>query len=578
MQKYCAENSKLFAEILVLALLLLLSACAPISQTKQVSLQDKNNKQKGIEWKQSLNEAVEIAKADNKSLMLVFYVSFSRLDKIFSYPDIAKLAQEFVCLKLGSSQNKLINKYNITEFPTFIFTDSRGGEYDRILGYPSKLSFENKLKEALIPADVEYNIQIDINKNLALIECTLKNIRQKSLILRLREESVEPISISLRLERIKDAENNITNIWKIDFGTSQMKTFSIKYVISPLNVLSSVQYSPMYISYVGDKYGILDGHMLFLEPYDFHLNGKIKVILNLPNGWKALTPWEEESPLTFSADYIQEVADSVFCIGQFQSIKREINGKEVYAVYCGLTNIGTELDRKADMVEQIFKDYIKRFGDFPFKKYIAIYAEHTPDGKYILGSAHGLGFAGPIEMTSADTSELTAHEIFHIWNGHILNQKSPYEVWFKEGFTQYYGYITPYRVGLYGKEQFEYHLKTDYQKYLKIYEAGEDYALSKINEPTARIEKGIKNFIMYSKSALVASMMDDEITKITNGKKNLDDLIRYMLIEYRDKEYRHDDVLKSLNAVTGNDFTKFFLDFVHGKEKIPLPEKIRQKG
>jgi predicted metalloprotease with PDZ domain len=285
--------------------------------------------------------------------------------------------------------------------------------------------------------------------------------------------------------------------------------------------------------------------------------------------------------LVFSANYIQDVVDTVFCIGQFQYVKREIKGKEVYAVYCGTGNIGSELDRKADMIAKLFDDYMSRFGDFPFKKYIAIYAEHTPDNKFIHGTAHGSGFAGPIEMPLAYTIQFTAHEIFHIWNGRILSQKSPYEVWFKEGFTQYYGYITPYRAGLYGKEQFIYYLKDDYQNYIQNYKASEDIALARVNEGTARQEgynqaESISNFIMYRKGALVASLVDDEIRKATNGEKNIDDLIRQMLVEYRDKAYSSDDVLKSLNMLTGKDFTKFFSDYIYGRAKLPLAKELSQ--
>jgi hypothetical protein len=575
--KFWHKNSQVILKLLLPVFLLY--GCASISQLEQTSPPIKNES-KGIEWQTSYDNAIELAKAKNKPLMLVFYgVSGKRLEEnVFSSPNVIKLAQEFVCIKMGSDQNELAKKYGIFEYPTVVFADPRGGEYDRILGYKSESSFVTVLSKALTPIDIEYNIQIDIPKNQALVKCALKNIRQKSLILYLWENSIKPTNISYNSTdgrpTLKEVEENY---WQMDFNTYSMKTVTIQYEI-PLSFISTMDFNPAYISYVGEKYGILDGHVLFLAPYNFHINGKIKVILNLPNGWKALTPWEEESPLTFSANYIQDVVDSVFCIGQFQSTKRSINNKEVYAVYCGSQNIGSELEQKADIVAQIFKDYMTRFGDFPFKKYVAIFAERISDGKYIHGTAHGSGFAGPIEMEKTFTSQFTAHEIFHIWNGRILVQKSQYEVWFKEGFTQYYGYITPYRIGLYSKEQFISYLKNDYREYMQKYEASEDIALSRVNEGIARKEgrdqaESIRNFIMYRKGALIASLMDDEIIRITDGKKSLDDLISYMLVKYRDKEYSTDDILTSINAVTDSDFTKFFSDFIYGRTKLPLSEK-----
>lgn len=574
------------SKLVFLALIFfVLYGCASITQFEQTQQPMESDKSKAIEWQASYNNAVELAKAKNKPLMLVFYgVSSKRLDEnVFSSPEVIKLAQEFVNVKLGSDQNELAKKYGIAEFPTVVFADSRGGEYDRISGYKSASSFVAVLSKALTPIDVEYNIQLDIPKNQALIKCTLINIRQKSLIMYLWERSIKPSNISFDSTDGTPAFKEVDeSLWQIDFNTSSIKTVIIKYE-TPLNVISSMDYNPAYISYVGEKYGILDGHVLFLSPYNFHINGKIKVTLGLPSGWKALTTWNEESSLIYSANYIEDVVDSVFCVGQFQFAKREINGKEIYAAYCGSGDIGSELERKADMVSQIFSDYMSRFGDFPFKKYTAIYAAHTPDNKFIHGTAHGSGFACPIEMPLAYTLQFTAHEIFHIWNGRILNQKSQYEVWFKEGFTQYYGYITPYRIGLYGKEQFIYYLKDDYQEYLRNYEASNDIALARVNEGIARQEgrnqsESIRNFIMYRKGALTASLVDDEIKKATNGQKSLDDLIRYMLTEYKDKAYSSDDIIKSLNSITGKDFTKFFSDFIYGRTKLPFPENIKTEN
>jgi predicted metalloprotease with PDZ domain len=344
-----------------------------------------------------------------------------------------------------------------------------------------------------------------------------------------------------------------------------------------------MDFYPAYISYVGEDYGILDSHGLFLSPLDFYVNGKIRVQMSLPEGWKVITPWEEESPFSFSAKYIQDVTDSVFCIGKFQAIKRNIGEKEVYAVHCGSKDIGSELERKADTVAIIFKDYISRFGDFPFKKYIAIFAERTADGKYVHGSAHGVGFAGPIDMPLAFTNQFIAHEIFHVWNGRVINQKSQYEVWFKEGFTQYYGYLTPYRTGLYGEEQFIYYLRSDYQEYVNKYEAGEDIALARVNEGLARKEghenaESIRNLVMYRKGALIASLVDDRIRESTGDKKNLDDLMRYMFVKFHDREYSSDDILKALNTITGQDFTSFFSDFIYGRTKLPLTKKTKPKA
>ena len=275
---------------------------------------------------------------------------------------------------------------------------------------------------------------------------------------------------------------------------------------------------------------------------------------------------------SFAADSVEEVVDSVFCIGEFQFAERHLGEHEIYAVYCGVKKGRSGLEQKADEAVQIFKDYVMRFGDFPFKRYLAVFTGATPDGKYITGSsAHVVGFSGPVNVGYS----FVAHEIFHVWNGGIINQKSDYEGWFKEGFTQYYGYLTPYRVGFYSKERFLWHLKRDYEGYLKRYGTKDDMALTRVKEELARKEghdqpESARLWIMYYKGALVASLMDDEIKKRTDDLKSLDDLMYHMFHKFRKEKYSSEDVLEALNTVTGQDFTEFFSSFVYGTRKLPM--------
>ncbi len=579
--------SQIFFQIFLISfcLIILITGCATLTQTGIKSTQTEKE-QNSLEWLMSFDEARKIAESKHKLMMLVFYgVSSKRIDdNVFASPDVIKLSKEFVCVKLGADQNELTKRYRIEQFPTVIFTDSHGGEYSRIIGYKSGSSFVNVLKDALIPIEAIYTVQINVpQKGKAIVKCEFRNIRQKSLVIYVIEKANKPTNISYNsTDGIPSLKEISDGVWQIDFITPSIKTFAIQYETS-LNVLSSMDFLPTYISNINDNYGILDGHGIFISPQDFYINGKVKVQLILPDGWKAITPWYEESPSLFSADYVQEVTDAVFCIGQFQFVKKEFGEKEVFAVYCGKRNVGSDLDRRADIAMKLFSDYTTRFGNFPFKKYLAIFADKTDDGKYIHGSAHGLGFAGPMEMTPPFLYQFTAHEIFHVWNGGVINQKSQYEVWFKEGFTQYYGYITPYRTSIYSEDQFLDYLKSDYQEYIKVSEAGEDIALARVNERIARKEghdqtASVRNLVMYRKGALVASLIDEEISKATNGKKSLDDLMRYMFSGYRDKNYSSDDILKSLNIVAGKDFAGFFANFVYGRTKLPLPNKLDRKS
>ncbi len=559
--------------ILPYILLSVLISCAGMPRTEE-EYKPAGNGHKEIQWSASFKEAAEAARAQNMQMMLVFYgVSSKRLDKrVFSAPDVIKLAQKFVCLKVGAGQDEPIQKYKVQEFPTFIFTDSQGGEYDRFVGYKSRQSFVAILKTALIPVEAEYSLRIESPRSRsARVKCVFKNVRWKSLTLVLREGQGGISDVSCDSSDGRPGwEKMEENIWRMKFNSAAMKTATVEYEVE-LNVISDTSYEAEYASYMGDDYGVFDGRALFLVPQDLHMIDKTEVHLELPSDWRAITPWEETGSLSFAADSIEKVLESFFCIGQFQFAERHLGEHEIYAVHCGAEENSPDMERRADIVIQIFKDYVMRFGDFPSRRFLAVFADSTPDGKSFKGSAHGVGFAGPVNVDYT----FIAHEIFHVWNGDMITQESYYEGWFKEGFTQYYGYLTPYRVGLYDEERFLAHVKRDYGQYLMRYGTRDDMALANVKEELARKEgcnqpNSARLWNMYYKGALVAFLMDDEIKKRTNGGKTLDDLMYYMFHEFRDRKYSSEDILEALNTVTDQDFTGFFSDFVYGKAKLHL--------
>ena len=552
-------------------LLCILTGCANLTSMTG-EYEPRETRPEGIEWQASYKEAVRLAGAQNKPMMLVFHgVSSRRLDRnVFPAPDVIELTRNFVCLKIGAGQDDLIQKYKIQNFPTIVFTDPRGGEYQKSIDYQSRSAFVEVLKSALIPVEAEYSLQIKSSQPKATVECVFRNVRWGSLILALRERHGGVYNISYDSTDGRPVWEELeTNVWRMKFRTKTMKTVKIQYEVE-LNIMSSMTYQE-YISYVGDDYGVLDGHALFLAPQDLHVTGKARVNLDLPAGWRAITAWKRESSSSFVADLMEEVVDSVFCIGQFQSAKREFGEHEILAAYCGDKKSTPDLEKKVGLAIQIFTDYVMRFGDFPFKSYLAILVGPDPNRKYnIHGSAHGAGFAGHVDWGVY----FMAHEIFHVWNGGITNQKSDYEGWFKEGFTEYYGYLTPYRLGLYSKERFVLRLMMLYREYLRKYDTKGDMPLRRVKEELARREtheqpSSVRSWIMYYKGALVASHLDKEIRNRTDGRRSLDDLMYYIFHEFREREYSSKDILEALNTVTEQDFSQFFSDFVYGTAKLP---------
>lgn len=199
---------------------------------------------------------------------------------------------------------------------------------------------------------------------------------------------------------------------------------------------------------------------------------------------------------------------------------------------------------------------------------------------------------------------LVSHEYFHSWNVKRIKPAvfAPYELdkpaltsllWIFEGFTSYYDDLMLLRSGLITEEQyFEILAET----------------ISRVNNDSGRIKQSVaessfdawtkfyqqdenaRNQIVsyYSKGSLVALCLDLLIRQQSNGKRSLDDVMRYLWVHYGKDFYqgkarglREEDVLDVLHQATNvdSDILEEFLErYVYGTKKLPLKELLAANG
>lgn len=109
----------------------------------------------GIKWIYSYDQALSLARTQNKPIMVDFYAEWcgwcKRLDQE-TYQDqrVNIISMSFICLKLDGDKNSaLTQKYNVSGYPTVLFLDPSGKKIGGGPGYRDGDTMLNEMKDAI---------------------------------------------------------------------------------------------------------------------------------------------------------------------------------------------------------------------------------------------------------------------------------------------------------------------------------------------------------------------------------------------------------------------------------------------
>jgi len=203
----------------------------------------------------------------------------------------------------------------------------------------------------------------------------------------------------------------------------------------------------------------------------------------------------------------------------------DIEGNRNYLVMRIIKN--KDLNRKA--VAEYFKQYytgISRFWNEPSPEpYCLILQPFLSIDHNIGGMGLGSGFAGKYSY-KADTILtperifVLSHEIGHHWIGGKIDSDIN-DQWFGEGFNDYFTYYTLLMTGLMTPDQFERTFNTVLESH---------YTARIKSLPNDSIwpnywKMGDYNKLPYRRGSIFAFFLDNQIRKLSNGGKNIRDLM-----------------------------------------------------
>lgn len=399
--------------------------------------------------------------------------------------------------------------------------------------------------------------------------------------------------------------------WRV-FAPASAKSLSISYRIFA-NILSDVE------SELNDEHAQVFGPQVFMYPVD-QKEKPVRLRVEGLRGWRIATGLEAVNDSTFSAPNYDELIDAPLEIGDFQERTFAAAGARFHLVVHGEKD-GNRLDDFADKLQKIVTELMQMMGApregqaALFKKYVFIW-HVDPRADYYglehlnstsIGMPHRLmdfGSAGEswdlyrgLENHDIDL-EYAAHEFFHLWNVKRIRpvELGPFDytkevyttsLWIAEGFTDYYGYLTLVRTGLWSPRKWlrmyaniiNRYRRASGWKYRSPSENSFDVWLWNYGEG----EQGNlarTYFSYYPGGNLVGLCMDLRLRHETQSQHTLDEVMRVLWQRFGLPKpgFTEAQFWSTVTEVTGLSWDDFRQRYIDGREELPLDHYLALAG
>ena len=381
--------------------------------------------------------------------------------------------------------------------------------------------------------------------------------------------------------------------WQVDTGGAQ--TVRLRY-----RVIAREEGMGFFGVAMGAHHAFMNGAAAFV----YEMNSTRvphEVRFRLPAGWQLATAMDfvaqsEQRAFgdvrdTFVSPNYDELIDSPIQMGYFEVREFRARGVPMRVVFASETgNILCHMERIATDFQRIASAGIDLFGRAPFKRYL------------FLVHLSGRGFSGGLEHLAStvlnvpdrrdlNINGLAAHEYFHAWNVKRIRPKvlGPFDytqpvrtraLWWCEGVTDYYTTLLLLRAGLIGDRDFWQNMEQEIRT-LENNPARERVSLEEASWKVWEGDgMGYGGLSYYNKGKVVGFLLDVMIRGITDNRRSLDDVMRYLMDRYGYPKpgFEEDGILQAINRVVGQDMSALYRRMVSTTEPLPYDEILRYIG
>jgi len=355
--------------------------------------------------------------------------------------------------------------------------------------------------------------------------------------------------------------------------------------------------------------------LMYLEGF---LNSPSTVHVLAPDVWKVATglPAVLGQKNTFRAENFDVLYDSPFEASNFKTLVFNVKGIPHRIVIDGEGNYDPERMRRD--VQKIVETQVEVMGgEIPYRDYTFILHLRANAGgglEHLNSTALGyprFGFkiqtgdratsASPAATTTVERDyrgflSLVSHEFFHLWNvkrirpdalGPFDYTKENYTklLWVAEGITDYYADLLVRRAGLITENEYltataraiQTLQNTPGRKEQTVEDSSFDTWIKFYRQDENSINSQVS---YYDKGAILGLLLDLEIRQRSKNAKSLDDVLRYLYVEFfkKNRNYTPPDFQKACELMAGSSLEDFFNRYVRGTEELNYSVALEAAG
>lgn len=433
-------------------------------------------------------------------------------------------------------------------------------------------------------ADLHYNAKPDVERGTVDVSLNL-DAPQDAIVFKLPAWDPGYYLILHNESRIGNFQASDPSGNPLEVRHNELRSWT---VINPAKTHLTIRYTVLgddpalgfFAVHMDDQTGYINGPAAFMY-IDGRKEERDTLSVQLPKEWDIATAMHEQPDGSYDAPNYDEFVDHPIQMGHFTRTTFDVEGIPFEAVF--VCPGGMQCDPKVESahLQAVSAPAIKMFHGAPFKHYL--YILHLAIGNFAGGLEHRACNVQAIANTpDLNIDQLAAHEYFHAWNVKQIRPKvlGPFDysqevltanLWFAEGVTDYYSYMTAYRSGLHGEDWL----------LMNLGDQIDDLQHSKVRQRVTLADcsrrawenggMGVGDLSYYNKGLVAGLLLDSWIRSKTHGQKSLDDVMRLMYAKYKLPQpgYEEDGILQAINQVSGHDCKDLYSRIVDTTEEMP---------
>ncbi|HAK55137.1 MAG: PDZ domain-containing protein [Vicinamibacterales bacterium] len=329
--------------------------------------------------------------------------------------------------------------------------------------------------------------------------------------------------------------------------------------------------------------------------------GPVTIAVDAPAEWTFATGLTATGPGVFTAPDYDTLIDSPIDVAEQLDLLTFDDHGARYEVAIRNPH-GYDPEHFIGEIKAIVAEQAEMMGGVPFDRYVFLLTGQNRRGGGLehLNSTT-ISFKRYDDLDSADYHRLQflfAHEFFHLWNVKRIRPEilGPFDysgaqhtrnLYVSEGMSDYYGYLSVTRAGLWTRPEFYAELA----KVIDTLQSAPGRLVTSVesaswNAWTRSDNSAHTGISYYIKGSLVGLLIDLEMRERTDGRASLDDVFRYLMAEHglpkpgfaEDGGFQAAVELITAEAGGDRDFSELFERYVSGIEELDYNAALQHVG